>query len=63
MIKIDVSKFKSLDQALKFYKQKRNKIGIDKELRERTEYVKPSVQRREQIKNAAYREKKFKKSS
>lgn len=62
MIKIDVSKFKSLDQALKFYKQKRNKIGVDKELRARTEYVKPSVVRREEIQKAAYKEKLFKKS-
>ena len=45
MIKIDVSKFKSLDQALKVYKQKRQKIGVDKELRARTEFVKPSVER------------------
>ena len=29
MININLSKFKSLDQALKYYKQKRNKIGID----------------------------------
>lgn len=62
MIKIDVSKFKSLDQALKFYKQKRNKIGIDKDLRARTEYVKPSVARRQEIQKAAYKEKLFKKS-
>ena len=62
MIKIDVSKFKSLDQALKFYKQKRNKIGVDKELRARTEYVKPSVVRREEIQKAAYKEKLFTKS-
>ena len=30
MIKIDVSKYKSIDAALKTYKSKRNKIGIDK---------------------------------
>jgi small subunit ribosomal protein S21 len=62
MIKIDVSKFKSLDQALKFYKQKRAKIGIDKELRARTEYVKPSVERRKEIQKAAYVQKTYKKS-
>jgi len=62
MIKIDVSKFKSLDQSLKFYKQKRAKIGIDKELRARTEYVKPSVERRKEIRKAAYVQKTYKKS-
>ena len=62
MIKIDVTKFKSLDQALKFYKQKRNKIGIDKDLRARTEYIKPSVARRQEIQKAAYKEKMFRKS-
>ena len=62
MIKIDVTKFKSLDQALKFYKQKRNKIGVDKELRARTEYIKPSVARRQEIQKAAYKEKMFRKS-
>jgi small subunit ribosomal protein S21 len=62
MIKIDVSKFKSLDQALKFYKQKRAKIGIDKELRARTEFVKPSVERRKEIQKAAYVQKTYKKS-
>lgn len=62
MIKIDVSKFKSLDQALKFYKQKRAKIGLDKDLRARTEYVKPSVARRQEIQKAAYVQKTYKKS-
>ena len=56
MIKIDVSKYKSIDAALKTYKAKRNKIGIDKELRERQEYVKPSVARRAEILNAKYKE-------
>jgi small subunit ribosomal protein S21 len=62
MIKIDVSKFKSLDQALKVYKQKRQKIGVDKELRARTEYIKPSIERRKEIQKAAYVQKNYGKS-
>jgi small subunit ribosomal protein S21 len=57
MIKIDVLKYKSLDQALKVYKNKHNKIGIVKELRERQEFEKPSVTRRKQKLKAVYKEK------
>jgi len=57
MIKIDVLKYKSLDQALKVYKNKHNKIGIVKELRERQEFEKPSVIRRKQKLKAVYKEK------
>jgi len=56
MININLSKFKSLDQALKFYKQKRNKIGLDKELRAKQEYVKPSVAKRTQKLKAIYKQ-------
>ena len=59
MIIIDVSKCKSIDQALKQYKSKHNKMGIVKELRARQQYVKPSVIRREEILNAVYKEKKY----
>jgi len=34
MIIINTREFKSIEQALKHYKQKHNKIGIVKELRE-----------------------------
>ncbi len=57
MININVSKFKSLDQALKVYKQKRAKIGLDKELRAEQEYVKPSVAKRTQKLKAIYKQK------
>jgi small subunit ribosomal protein S21 len=57
MIKIDVLKYKSLDQALKAYKQKHNRIGIVKELRDRQEFEKPSVTRRKEKLKAAYKEK------
>jgi small subunit ribosomal protein S21 len=57
MININVSKFKSLDQALKVYKQRRAKIGLDKELRAEQEYVKPSVAKRTQKLKAIYKQK------
>jgi small subunit ribosomal protein S21 len=59
MISIDLKKYKTLDQALKAYKQKHNKIGIVKELRERQEFVKPSVKKRAQNLKAQYVQKKF----
>jgi small subunit ribosomal protein S21 len=61
MIIVDVSKYKSIDQALKAYKSKHNKLGIVKELRSRQTFTKPSITRREEILNAVYKEKKFKK--
>ena len=59
MISIDLKKYKTLDQALKAYKQKHNKIGIVKELRDRQEFVKPSVKKRAQNLKAQYVQKKF----
>ena len=61
MIIVDVQKCKNIEQALKQYKSKHNKMGIVKELRARQQYVKPSVIRREEILNAVYKEKKYKK--
>ena len=59
MIIIDVTKFGSIEQALKVYKNKTNKIGTVRELRDRQEFVKPSVERRAEVKKAVYMEKKF----
>ena len=59
MISIDLKKYKTLDQALKAYKQKHNKLGIVKELRDRQEFVKPSVKKRAQNLKAQYVQKKF----
>jgi small subunit ribosomal protein S21 len=59
MIIIDVTKFGSIDQALKVYKNKTNKIGTVRELRGRQEFVKPSVKRRAEVLKAKYIEKKF----
>lgn len=54
MIIIDVKKHKSIEGALKAYKGKFQKMGIVNELRERSEFTKPSVRRREEVKKAKY---------
>jgi small subunit ribosomal protein S21 len=59
MIIIDVTKFGSIEQALKIYKNKTNKIGTVRELRDRQKFVKPSVKRRAEVLKAKYIEKKF----
>lgn len=56
MIKIEVSGKMSIDAALKKYKSKYTKIGIAKELFERKEFKKKSVERRDEISRAKYRE-------
>ncbi len=43
---------KNLEKALKLFKNKVFKIGIVKELRDRTEYLKPSVRKRLQKEKA-----------
>jgi small subunit ribosomal protein S21 len=59
MIIIDLQKYKSIDHALKVYKQKHNKLGIVKELRDRQVFTKPSVKRREEMLNAKYKQQKY----
>ena len=59
MIIIDVQKYKTIEQALKIYKSKHNKIGIIKELRDRQTFTKPSVERRAEVINAKYIQKKY----
>ena len=59
MIILDLNKYKSIDHALKVYKQKHNKMGITNELRERQVFTKPSVKRREEVLNAKYKQKKY----
>jgi small subunit ribosomal protein S21 len=54
MIIVKIKDSKSLEQALKLYKNKSAKLGIVKELRDRQEYVKPSVKRREILNKAKY---------
>lgn len=59
MLIIEVKDADSLDKALKKYKRKVDQTGVIKELRRRQHYVKPSVRRRNEMLNAAYRQEKF----
>lgn len=54
MITIDVKKAGGLDRALKNYKYKVNKTKMVDELRERKEFKKKSVKRRDEILKAKY---------
>lgn len=56
MIIIDTTKYSSIDQALKVYKNKVNKTKMINQLRERQNYTKPSVIRRKEILDAVYRQ-------
>jgi small subunit ribosomal protein S21 len=58
MIIVDVQKCKSIEQALKIYKQKHNKIGVVQELRDRQTFTKPSIKRRTEVLKAKYVEQK-----
>ena len=59
MIIINVKDEESIDRALRRYKRKHRDVGIMKELRRRKEFIKPSVKRRNEVLNAAYRINKF----
>jgi small subunit ribosomal protein S21 len=54
MIIIKLTNEKNLESALRTYKNKVNKTKQNQKLRERQEYVKPSVKRREEVLNAIY---------
>ena len=54
MIIIKLTNEKNLESALRTYKNKVNKTKQNQKLRERQEYVKPSVKRREEMLNAIY---------
>lgn len=57
MLIVQVKEGESLEKALKKFKKKFEKTGVVKELRERQKFTKPSVQRREEIINAVYKQK------
>lgn len=59
MIIINVKEEESIDRALKRYKRKHRNVGIVKQLRKRKHFIKPSVRRREEVMDAAYRLEKF----
>lgn len=61
MIIVEVKEGENIDRALKRYKRKFQRIGLLKELRNRKHFTKPSVERRNMILNAEYRDKYYKK--
>ncbi len=54
MIIIDLKKEKNIESALRTYKYKVQKVKQVQKLRERQEFVKPSVKRRAEIRKAIY---------
>jgi len=59
MIIIEVKEGESIDRALRRYKRKHRNVKLRRELMDRKYYTKPSVERRNEVLNAAYRLKKF----
>tara|TARA_B100000900_G_C20412941_1_gene647637 strand:- start:541 stop:729 length:189 start_codon:yes stop_codon:yes gene_type:complete len=57
MLQIPVKEGESIERALKKYKKKFERTGVLKELRERKEYTKKSVIKRQQVIKAEYVEK------
>ncbi len=56
MIIVEVRDNEPIDRALKKYKIKYNRAGIMRELRDRQQYTKPSVRRRNERLKAVYRQ-------
>ncbi|MBX2877053.1 MAG: 30S ribosomal protein S21 [Saprospiraceae bacterium] len=56
MLIIEVKEGENIDRALKRYKRKFNETGVMKELRNRREFTKPSVKRRNEVLKAKYKE-------
>ena len=54
MLQIPVKEGESIERALKKYKKKFERTGVLKELRERKEYTKKSVIKRQQVIKAEY---------
>lgn len=56
MLIIPVKEGENIERALKKYKKKYDKTNVMKELRERKEFTKPSVTRRQEKIKAAYKQ-------
>jgi len=56
MLIIKVHEGENIDKALKRFKRKFNMIGIARELREREQFTKPSVKKREVKQKAKYKQ-------
>lgn len=59
MLVINIKEGESIDRALKRYKRKFRSTRLLKEIRRRKNFVKPSVERRNEILNAEYRKKMY----
>lgn len=57
MLIVPVKEGENIERALKKFKKKFERTGTVKELRNRQAFTKPSIQRREEIKKAIYKEK------
>jgi len=62
MLQITIKENESIDKALKRYKKKFERTGVVKELRARSAFEKPSVSRREQVLNATYVERTYRRT-
>jgi len=56
MIIVPIKEGENIDRALKKFKRKFEKTGVIKELRSRQAFKKPSIERREVIIRAIYRQ-------
>ncbi|HMR42697.1 MAG TPA: 30S ribosomal protein S21 [Saprospiraceae bacterium] len=59
MLIIEVKDGEAIDRALKNFKRKFDKSGVMKQLRERKQFTKPSVKRREEVLKATYKQKTY----
>lgn len=59
MIVIPVKEGENIERALKRFKRKFEKTGVVKELRRRSAFEKPSVDRRKEMIRAAYKQKTY----
>jgi small subunit ribosomal protein S21 len=59
MIIVEVTQKQPIERALKVLKRKWDRNKVSKELRNRKEFTKKSVKRRDQLKKAAYIEQKY----
>lgn len=59
MLLVEVNAKQPIERALKVLKRKWDKNKIAKELRDRKEFKKRSVKRRDEVKRAAYIQKKY----
>lgn len=57
MLIVPVKEGENIERAIKKYKKKFDKTGVVRELRDRKEFTKPSVVRRQERIRAAYRQK------